>query len=119
MVVKEKKTILNLGYAQLWTAVTVIAGLLGTLYAAGIKTETEVKKYELMKQAQKYEDQISDINVTLREANADVTFFKNQYVKTYNRLNDCMKNDVMNFSIDKDNMVPLVLERKKKVNIKK
>jgi len=101
MVVKEKKTILNLGYAQLWTAATVIAGLLGTLYAAGIKTETEIKKFELMKQAQKYEDQIAEIKTISREFEADAIFFKSQYIKTHARLSVCMKEDISKYPLEK------------------
>jgi len=95
MVTKEKGKGLSvqLSWVQIWGAGTVIAGLLGTMYAAGIKTETEVKKVELLKQEQKFQDQLSEVNVKLRGVTSDYIFYKTEYSKSQARLTNCLKKE--------------------------
>jgi len=56
----EKNYPLKLTFPQIWIALTVAAGLFGTVYLAGVRTETEIKKVELLKQEQKYLSHFQD-----------------------------------------------------------
>lgn len=89
MVTKEKTSAIQLSWLQVWTLLTVIGGLLGTMYAAGIKTESEVKKVALLKQEQEFQKQLSEINVKLRTVKEDALYFEDRYNITKERLTKC------------------------------
>jgi hypothetical protein len=93
MVTKEKTSAIQLSWLQVWTLLTVIGGLLGTMYAAGIKTESEVKKVALLKQEQGFQKQLSEVNVKLRTVSEDAEFFKDRYIVTKERLTNCIKKE--------------------------
>jgi len=93
--VKEpRKPLIVLSITQAIAVGTFIAGLLGSIYLAGIKTETEVKKMALIKQEQeltlKFKDEISDIKTQLRLSKEDMIFYRQQYTSTNTRLEKCI-----------------------------
>jgi flagellar basal body-associated protein FliL len=94
---EEKNYPLKLTFPQIWIALTVAAGLFGTVYMAGVKTEAEVKKVELLKQEQNYLNQISVINVNLRKEQDDAIYYKDRYSVTRERLTNCLR--------DKENLI--------------
>lgn len=87
---QEKNYFLKLTIPQFWAAIVVAGGLFGTIYLAGVRTEGEVKKVELLKQEQKFLDEIGLINVSLRKAEDDADYFKDRYLVTKERLTNCI-----------------------------
>ena len=98
--VKEpKKPLIILSIGQAIAVGSFIVGLLGSIYGAGIWTETEAKKMALIKQEQeltlKFKDEISDIKTKYRLVNEDMIFYKQQYVSTNTRLTKCIERQTM------------------------
>jgi len=108
-----KKPVISLSFPQIWICVSVIGGLFGSIFAAGKKVEQEVSKMNISKQIQICLDSTSELNTKLREANADATFFKSQYIKTHSRLKACIKKDIFTNELEQP-VAEIQLERKRK-----
>ena len=113
MTTKDKNIALQLSWPQIWICVSVIGGLFGSIFAAGTKVEREISKINLSQQEQFCMDSKSELNTKLREAKADINFFKSQYIKTHARLKACIKKDVFTNEIDPP-IADIQLERKRK-----
>lgn len=94
----EKNYILKLTISQLWPILVIVGGLFSTIYFAGIKTEAEVKKVELLKQEQQYQNKLSEkdnilieSSRKLKEATEDLIYYKGRYELYLERFNKCVE----------------------------
>ena len=106
---QEVNYAVKLKWNQVWIALTVIAGLFGTIFGAGIKVESEVSKVALLKQEQVFQKQLSEKENTLMEFNRkmkeldeDKLFFKDRYTVVSKRLDECLKKETFTLFSDGD-----------------
>ena len=85
----------KLTWKQIWAAAVIAAGIIGSIFTAGMKVQNEVNKVELAKLAQKNLDDLAYLKASLSrqlmETNESLVFYKNQYRVTKERLATCIE----------------------------
>lgn len=85
---------IKLSWQKTWILITMGLSLVGGIFATGMKVQNELNKVSMAKMEQKYQEDVTALKCTigreLREAQEDMTFYKNQYRVVSKRLETCI-----------------------------
>lgn len=104
-----KEYMIKLTLKQTWIILGIACGLFGTIFAAGMKTQSAVDKVITAKVECEYLEKIEGLKLGLGadliKANEDVELYKERYTTYKKRFTDCVnKEDYINKI--KDNIIP-------------